>query len=121
MVEEPVEQRGHGRRVAEQFAPVVDGAIGREDGRGALVAPHDELQQILGRRRWQFPHPETIDDQERDGAECREDLLARAIERGVGQLFEEQMRFAVLHAMALLDGRLAERLRQVTFPAAGRT
>ena len=31
------------------------------------------------------------------------------------------MRFAIVHAMALLDRRLAERLRQVTFPAAGRT
>ena len=49
VMEQPVEQRGHGRRVAEQFAPVVDGAIGREDRRGALVAPHDEFEQIFRR------------------------------------------------------------------------
>ena len=121
MVEQSVEQRGHGRRVAEELAPVVDGAIGREDGRGPLIPAHNELEQIFGSSRWQFPHAEVVDDQERDGAERREDLLPRAVERGVGELFEQQMRFAIVHAMALLDRRLAERLRQVTLAATGRT
>ena len=99
MVEQSVQQGGHRRGVTEQLAPVVHGAIGREDGRGPLIAAHDQLEQILGRGRWQFPHAEVVDDQERDGAERREDLLPRAVERGVGELFEQQMRFAIVHAM----------------------
>jgi len=119
VVEQPVEQRGHRGGVAEQLAPVVDGPIRGQDRRRAFVAPHDQFEQIFCGRGRELPHPQIIDDQQRDGAEGGEDVLARAIERGVGQLLEEQMGLAVQHAMALLDRRLAERLRQVTFPRAG--
>src|SRR5262249_58719861 len=36
--------RGH---VAEQLAPVFHGTIGRQQRAGALIAAHDDLQQIL--------------------------------------------------------------------------
>src|SRR6266545_4909959 len=49
VVEEPVEQRGDGRRVAEELAPVLDRAIRRDQSGGAFVAAHDDLEEILGR------------------------------------------------------------------------
>src|SRR5579862_547101 len=48
MVEQPVEHSGDGGRVAQQFAPVFDGAIGGQHSAGAFVAAHDDLQQFFG-------------------------------------------------------------------------
>lgn len=50
VVEEPVEEGGHGGGVSEELAPVVDGAVRGQEGGGALVAPHDHLEEVLGRR-----------------------------------------------------------------------
>ena len=48
MVEQSVEQRGHGGGVTEELAPVVDGTIRGEDRGGVFVAPHDQFEQIFG-------------------------------------------------------------------------
>ena len=47
-------------------------------------------------------------------------LLARAVERGVGEFIEQDVRLAVEHAIALLNGSVADGLRQVTLAGAGR-
>jgi hypothetical protein len=57
----------------------------------------------------------------RHGAQRCEDLLAGAVERGVGQLFQQQVGLAIQHAMPLLDGRLAERLGEVALARTRRT
>ncbi len=44
-------------------------------------------------------------------------LLAFAVQRGVGQLFEQSVRFAIEYAVALLDNSMADGLRDVAFPA----
>jgi hypothetical protein len=44
--------------------------------------------------------------------------LAAAVEPGVGQLLEQDVRFPVEDAMALVDDRDADRLGQVTLPGA---
>ena len=48
-------------------------------------------------------------------------LLAFAIERGVGQFFQQAVRFAIQHAVALLDDGVPDGLCAVTFAAARRT
>ena len=87
-MQETIEQRGDRGRVAEQLAPVVDGSIGREQRGGALVAAHDQLQEIFGGGVRQFPHAEIVDDQQRHGREIRQDGLARAVQRRVGEFLE---------------------------------
>ena len=47
-------------------------------------------------------------------------VLARAVERGVGDLLEERVRLAVEDAVALLDGGAADRLGEVALAGAGR-
>ena len=42
--------------------------------------------------------------------------FARAVERGVGELLEQRVRFAIDDAIALLDHRAADGLGQMTFP-----
>ncbi len=121
MVEEPVEEGRHGGGVAEEFAPVVDGSVRGQDRGRAFVAAHDHFEQIFGGGGGQLPHAEIVDDQERDGTEIRDHRFAGPIERRVGELFEQDVRFAIEDAVALLDRHLAARLRQMTFAGARRT
>lgn len=55
VVEQSTEERGDGRRVAEELAPVVDGSVRGQERRGTLVAPQavsfggrDEPAEHLG-------------------------------------------------------------------------
>jgi hypothetical protein len=41
------EESGGGCGVAEQLAPVLDGAMRHQDGGGRFVPPHNEFEQIL--------------------------------------------------------------------------
>ncbi len=81
---EAVEERGDRGRVAEEFAPVIDGPIGRQDGGCALVAAHDELEQVFGARVRQLPHAEIIDDQQGHGRDVA--LLDRRMSEGLGHV-----------------------------------
>jgi hypothetical protein len=62
-MQEPIEQRGDRGGVAEQLAPVVDRSIGCQHRGRAFIAPHDQLEQILGGRVWEFAHAEVVNDQ----------------------------------------------------------
>ena len=85
-----------------------------------FVAAHDELEQVLGGRVRQLAHAEVVDDEQRHGGQVGEDVLAGAVERGVGELLEQHVRLAVEHAMALLDGGAADGLGEVALAGAGR-
>ena len=51
VLEKPVEHGRDRRRIAEQLAPGLDRAVRGQNRAGPLVAPHDDLEQVLGRRR----------------------------------------------------------------------
>jgi hypothetical protein len=48
VVQQPI-QEGAGGGVAEELAPVLDGAVRGDERGGPFIAPHDDLQQIFGR------------------------------------------------------------------------
>jgi hypothetical protein len=75
---------------------------------------HDDLQQIFGGRVRQLAHPQVIDDEQRHGGEFGEIVLARAGERGLGEFFEQRVRFPIDDAVALLDRGAADGLGHVT-------
>jgi hypothetical protein len=102
------------------LAPVVDGPVRGEEGARALVAAHDELEQILGSAGWELAHAEVIDDEQRHGGHAGEVLLARPIERRIGELFEQPVGLAVGDLVALGDGGEANGLREVTLARARR-
>lgn len=110
VVEQAIEQRGDGGGIAEQLA----------QRRCPLVAAHHDLEEILRRRVWEFPHSEIVDDEQWHGGDRRDVVLACAGELSVGQIFEQDMRFTVEHVVALLDDGKADRLRQVALARARR-
>jgi DNA replication protein DnaC len=48
-------------------------------------------------------------------------LLALVVERGIGPFFQQRVRFAIEHAVALLDGRVSDGLRDVALTASRMT
>jgi len=88
VMEEAIEQGGHRSGVAQELAPVLDGAIGREEGGGPFVAAHDDLEEILGGGVRELAHAEVVDDQEGDVGELLDKLLSGAGELCVSQLIE---------------------------------
>ena len=59
--------------------------------------------------------PEVVDDKQRDGGHGFHILFARAIGDRVGEFIKQNVRFAIQHFVALLDGALPDGLRQVAF------
>ena len=118
-MEEAVEERGNRGRIAEQLGPVVDWPIGGHQGAGPFVATHDQLEQVLRRRVREFAHAEIVDDQQVCGAQGLEMLFACAVESGVGELFEQDVGFAVDDPVSLLDGGEADGLGQMALPVPG--
>ena len=47
MVQEPVEDGGDDHGVPEEFLPLGEALVGRDDGAGALVAVRDELEEQM--------------------------------------------------------------------------
>src|SRR5713101_437080 len=102
VVEQTVEQRRDGGGVAQELAPVFDGTIRRDQRGGFFIAAHHDLQEVLGRSLGQPPHPEVINEEQRDGGDLRDVVLAGAGELRLGELLEEDVGLAVQDAMALL-------------------
>jgi hypothetical protein len=86
----------------------------------ATIAAHDDLEEILGGRVWEFAHSEIVDDEQRHGRDRSDVVLPRAGELRVGEVFDERVRLAIEDAMALLDHGEADRLRQVALAGARR-
>jgi len=69
VVQQAVEHGADGSHVAEQFTSVFDRPIGGQQCAGALVAAHDNLQQVLGGSLGQLAHAEVVEDEQGHGGE----------------------------------------------------
>jgi hypothetical protein len=58
-----VEHGGDRGSIAEDLAPILHRAVGSEERAGALVASHDEFQEVLGCRRRELADAEVVDDE----------------------------------------------------------
>ncbi len=110
-MEETIEHGGDGGVVAEELSPIFDRPVGGEQRAGALVATHDQLEEIFGRRRRQLAHAEIVDDEERDAGEEIDSGGALSVEGGFAQLFEQHVRFSVQNRVSLLDRGVLELTR----------
>ena len=53
VVEESVEDGGGGRDVADEFAPLLDWAVGGHEGGPVFVTAHDDLEEVLAGTGWE--------------------------------------------------------------------
>src|SRR5215472_5618316 len=66
VVQQPVQHGADGGNIAEQLAPVLHRPVRREQGAGAFIAAHNDLEQILGGGLRQLSHSEVVDDEQGD-------------------------------------------------------
>src|SRR5438309_1104211 len=110
-----------GHRASAQ-ARVCCSAFPPERARGVTmwIAAADDVEEILGRRVGQSLHAQVVDDEQWDGGDVHEVVLAGAAELGVGEFLEEDVGLAVEDAMPLLDHGEANGLREMAFARARR-
>src|SRR5262249_37517935 len=65
VVEQAIQHGTHGGDIAQQFAPVLDRAVGSQQRAETFVAAHDNLQQILGGGVRELAHAEVVEDEQR--------------------------------------------------------
>ena len=116
VMQQSIQHGGDGGTIAEQLSPVFHWSIGGDQRAGTLVATHDDLQQFLGGDQGQLAHSKVVDDEQRHGGEQFHMLLAVAVKRGVCQFFQQDVRFAIHHAIALLDDSVSDGLGKWLFP-----
>lgn len=120
VMQQPIEERAGRRRVAQELAPLVDRPVRGEDRAAALVAAHDDLEQVLRGGLGQLPQAQVIDDEQRHALEAPQEVLALAVERRVGEFLEQDVRFAVEDLEAGEDHGAADSLHQVALARARR-
>ena len=120
VMKQAVEHGANRGNIAEQLAPIFDRTIGCEQCAETFVTAHDDFQQVLGCGVWQFAHTEVVDDEQRYRGHGFHILFARAAGDRVGQFIKQDVRFAIQHFVTLLDGALADGLRQVAFAGSAR-
>jgi len=81
VMQQAIEEGCDGGGISQELAPIIHGTIRRQQRRGPFVATHDQLEEIFGGGMRQLPHAEVVDDQQWDGRQFREIVLARARER----------------------------------------
>jgi hypothetical protein len=117
VVQKTIQHGGDGGAIAEQFSPVFNGSVRCNQSAGSLVASHDDFKQFLSGGQRQLAHSQVIDDEKRHGGEQFHMLLAFAVQCGVCQLFQQDVRFAIQHAIALLDDGVPDGLGAVALSA----
>jgi hypothetical protein len=119
VVDEPVDQgRGH-HRVAQDLAPLLEGAVRGDDDRAALVAARDEREQQVGRLALERQVADLVDDEQvvaLEAAQLALELVSvlRRLEPGDPFLGSGEG-----DAVALLAGPDRECDREMRFPVPG--
>ena len=103
VMEETIQHCRHGGRVAQQIAPVFDGTIRGQKSARAFVSPHHDLEQFLCRRWRELAHAQIVDNEQWHGRQEFHMLFARPVDRGVGDIVEQNVSFPVDDAKALLN------------------
>ena len=121
VMQQAVQHRSDRGCIPQQLSPILDRTIGSQQGTGTLISSHDDLQQFFSGSEGQLAHSQVIDDQQRHRFQKLQALFACAVDRSFSQVIKQGVGLAVEHAIALLDGRLADGLGQVAFAGAGRS
>ncbi len=69
VVKQAVKHRTHGGKIAEQFAPVLDRPVRRQEGAATFLSAHDDLKHVFGGWMRQLSHSKIVEDEERDSSD----------------------------------------------------
>jgi len=121
MMQKSIEHRRHFRGVSEELSPILNGSVGSDEGASPLVASHDQLEQVIRRRRRKLSHPQIIDDQQLCLSQMLDEDFAVAPDGPVLQILQQLVSFSIDDEKTMLaNSGPADRLRDVTLAGAGR-
>ena len=63
-MEESVEDGAHGRDIADEFAPVFDGAVACHNRGAEFIAAHNDLEKIFSGLVWKLFESHVVDDEQ---------------------------------------------------------
>ena len=109
VVDEAVEDGVGQRGVADHVVPTVDRELAGDEGRGALVAVVDDLQQIaalLGGERCQAP---IVEDEQLDAGEALEQAGIATVGARQGEVFEQPGQPQIEGGAVVAAGLVGER------------
>jgi hypothetical protein len=120
VVQQAVEHGADGGHIAQQFSPVFDRTIRSQQRAGAFVAPHDDSSRSSAAVKGSLRMPKSSMMSSGTVASDSMNSLRVPSATASARSLEQGVRFAVDHAIALLNGRLADGLGQVTLARAAR-
>lgn len=120
-MDEAVGDGAGGSGVVEELAPILEGEIGGDDGRGTLVALVEDLVEQVGPASVEGEVAELIDDEEVEGGPGGETTTQRVAGLGGDELVDEIGGERETDAVAAEACELAECVGEVGFPDAGGT
>ena len=118
-MDESVGDGGGGGGVVEELSPVLEGEVGGDDGRGALIALVEDLVEQIGAAGVEGQVSQLVDEQEVVGGPSREAPGEGVACLGGDELVDEIGGEGETHAVAAQAGELAESVGEVGFPDAG--
>jgi hypothetical protein len=118
--QEAIEEPGRDDGIAEDFAPLGEAAVGREDHRAPLIPAIDELEEQIAAARRDRQVSDFVDDKKCWPAQVADAFAQHAIAFGFGQRSNDVGQGREVDAAADLYGFDGERRRQMGFPRAGR-
>jgi hypothetical protein len=110
VMQEPVQDRRGRRNIADQLAPVLQGAVRGHHGGADLVPPHDDLEQVFAGPLGQLLHPKIIDDEQVRLEIAGQDLLLTVEGLVLQEVPHHVEDRAVQHRVTRFDRLVADRL-----------
>src|SRR5689334_6205135 len=120
-MEQAIEHGGDGGHVAKQFAPILNRSIGCQQRAGTLVSAHDDFNRSSAAVSGSFRIPKSSTMS--SGTVVSDSMNSLRVPSTMvsAKSSSQHVGLAVEHAVALLNGSLSDRLRQVAFSRSTRT
>jgi len=112
-LEESVEDGRGARDIADELAPVFDRAVAGHDGASCLVPSHDDLEEVFTASLGELLHAHVVDDEEIGSEVSSEDGIVMIDGFFVEEVADEIEDGSVEGGSALLDGGIADGLREM--------
>lgn len=121
MLEESVEDGARGRDIADEFAPVLNGAVACHDSGAEFIAAHNDLEKIFSCLVWKLFESHVVDDEQIAFEIFVESGIGFEGDFGLLEVPDDIEDGAVEHGITGLDRGIANGLSQMRFARSRRS
>ena len=107
--------------VGDDLVPVLDRHLAGDDGRAALMAVVDDLEEIAPLFAGERGEPPIVEDEEIDARQCLEEPGIASVAAGEGERFEQPRQAIIEDGTIVAAGLIAEGTGDPALSGSGRT